>query len=491
MSNNRTGNVLVLVLFLMALLLATIVFIIDINTSLHVAVGVMYVVVILYSWLLPGRWFSVYVAVFCSILIVTDIVLAPPLIDDTRISGLNSIISLVVVWISAGLVTITKRSIEELESAHNELELEVKSRTAELQKSEASMKHMVSEIKDYAIFLLDTEGNIINWNRGGQRIQGYRSEEIIGKNSSVLYSKEERSKGKPRELLDIAIKNGYVKEEGYRLRKNSQPFMANVTITALHDSKGHVIGFSKIIHDLTNQKRQQERAQHARELEVKNKEMAQFAYVASHDLQEPLRTIIGLSNHLQNSYADKFDENGRKSLAYIVEATNRMSNLVKGLLDYSRIGKNKEMSLVDSDMVVQDIRTDLSSAIEQTGASFKVRQLPKISGYKVEFRLLMQNLISNALKFRQPAVSPSISIWAVEEIRHWKFAIKDDGIGIPKEQLKNVFVIFKRLHNRGKYDGTGIGLAHCQKIAEMHGGNIWVESTEGEGSIFFFTVLKV
>ena len=193
---------------------------------------------------------------------------------------------------------------------------------------------------------------------------------------------------------------------------------------------------------------------------------------------------------MQSEYAEKLDEEANMSLDFMVEATDRMSDLVKGLLDYSRIGKSNEMVIVNTCDTIKDITKDLSNAINRQNASITLGRLPTVKVFKTEIRLLFQNLISNAIKFQKEGVKPKVHISAEEDDVYWKFSLQDNGIGIPENEVLNVFGIFKRLNKRSNYEGTGIGLAHCEKIVHMHGGLIWVESKENEGSTFHFTILK-
>lgn len=217
----------------------------------------------------------------------------------------------------------------------------------------------------------------------------------------------------------------------------------------------------------------------------KNKELEQFAYVASHDLQEPLRTITSFTGLLAKRYEGKFDEAADTYLKYITQASTHMSTLVRELLEYSRIGRSSELEKVDTNLVLQNVIDDLNSKIKETEATFETQKLPVVRGYEMELRLLFQNLLSNALKFHKPGVAPHVKVSAEKESASWKFAFQDNGIGIAEQYQEKIFVIFQRLHNKRDYSGTGIGLAHCQKIVELHGGKIWLDSQLDKGTTFY------
>ncbi len=230
-------------------------------------------------------------------------------------------------------------------------------------------------------------------------------------------------------------------------------------------------------------------------LEAKNKELEQFAYIASHDLQEPLNTISSFIDLLAEDYKESFDDVGKESLNFIKDASVRMKKLIDALLEYSRLGRSKDYTSVDCNTVIFELKNDLKNRIERTGAKINVKDLPVVKGAEIELRLLFQNLISNGIKFCHADVTPEVTINCIkkedpENISNefWEFSVKDNGIGIPKKHQERIFAIFQRLHSRDQYEGTGIGLAHCKKIVESHGGTIWLSSNEEEGTTFYFTI---
>jgi signal transduction histidine kinase len=225
-----------------------------------------------------------------------------------------------------------------------------------------------------------------------------------------------------------------------------------------------------------------------RELLFKNKELEQFTFIASHDLAEPLNALTNFTQLLHNEYSGKLDEDGNASIDFIYHSAIRMKLLLKGLLDYSLLGKDSVVSAVDCNKIVSEVLSDLKDSIEGSKAKIAVQTLPVISGYPSELRFLFHHLINNAIKFRKKDVSPEINISVESTENERVFSIEDNGIGLKEQDKEKVFVIFKRMVKRDEYEGTGIGLAQCKKIVELHGGRIWVESEPGVGSRFIFTI---
>jgi signal transduction histidine kinase len=240
---------------------------------------------------------------------------------------------------------------------------------------------------------------------------------------------------------------------------------------------------SGISERLENSKRLKD---HTKALEIKNKELEQFAYVASHDLQEPLNTVVGFVKLFEGEYKEKLQGNAPQYLHFINEATDRMKQLIKALLDYSRIGRTQTAQLVDCNQILNEVVADLGALIQEKKVQINAAPLPTLKAYPVELKLLLQNLINNAIKFQKKDCIPEILITADKHGQGWQFAIKDNGIGIKPEFWDKIFVIFQRLHLRSEYDGTGIGLSQCSKITALHNGKIWVESEPEKGSTFYF-----
>ncbi len=257
----------------------------------------------------------------------------------------------------------------------------------------------------------------------------------------------------------------------------------------VRDANGKALYYEGMIADITERKWAEEQlAQRTTELSRSNAELQQFAYVASHDLQEPLRIVSSYAQLFESRYKDKVDEKGQKWIFYMVDASKRMQRLIEDLLTYSRVAtKGQEPSVTDSQKCLQDALANLKLAIERSGTDVTHDPLPAVMADRLQLTQLLQNLVGNAIKYRDHQ-RPTVHIGGQRDGVHWRFTIRDNGIGIDPKFHERIFGLFQRLHERGKYEGTGIGLAICKKIVERHGGQIWIESAEGKGSTFHFTL---
>jgi len=238
-------------------------------------------------------------------------------------------------------------------------------------------------------------------------------------------------------------------------------------------------------------------AERTRQLEIANKdlqfhlsELEQFSYVSNHDLQEPLRTLTQFTQLFSEKYAETLDGDGQKYLEFISKSATRMKLLVRDLFEYTLLGKESVITIIDCNIIVDAVLSDLEDSIKERNAKISVQKLPIVNGYETEMRLLFQNLITNAIKYQKQDMVPEIHISVESHEKEWVFSIEDNGIGIDQKYYEKIFIIFQRLHNRNEYEGTGIGLAHCKKIVEMHGGRIWVKANAGAGCTFLFTIPK-
>jgi len=339
-----------------------------------------------------------------------------------------------------------------------------------------------------AIISKDLNGIIISWNQGAQQMFGYSAQEIVGHPVARLIPPGRQSE--ENDILERVRRGERVQPfETVRLRKDGKEIQVSAAASPVKDAAGRVIGASKIARDITEQKRVQAELQKQRaELARSNSDLEQFAYAASHDLQEPLRAVAGCVHLLQARYGDQLDERAHEYMYHAVEGAARMQNLIDDLLSFSRLGTHgKKFQAVACESALENALKNLSVAIREKQAEIEHDPLPVVSGDLSQLSLLFQNLIGNALKFCG-AETPRIHIGAQDRQNEWEISVRDNGIGINPEYFQRIFVIFQRLHTRKDYPGTGMGLALCKKIVERHGGRIWVESESGEGTTFRFTL---
>jgi PAS domain S-box-containing protein len=368
-----------------------------------------------------------------------------------------------------------------------------------LKKSEERYHKMIEEVEDYAILLMDKSGIILNWNKGAEKIKGYREPEIIGKHFSVFYLPEDRNRRLPDRLIAEATRTGKALQEGWRMRKDGSRFWGSIVITALHDTVGNVIGFSKVTRDLTEKKLAEDKIrQYASELEFQNKELEQFAYAAAHDMKEPLRKIMFYNNYIADHAGGALSEKAHDYLTRSISAASRMQGLIDDLLTYSKASTfSHEMEKTDLNVIINEILQAHHATIEESKAVITIEPLPVIRVIPFQFTQLFDNLISNALKYRHPQRVPHISITAAQtevpiaehstEIAsgcYYKVTVTDNGVGFDPGYAGKIFEMFQRLHNQPSITGTGIGLAICKKIIQNHHGFIKAYGVPDEGASF-------
>jgi PAS domain S-box-containing protein len=480
-----------------------------------------------------------------------------------------------------------------------------------LQESEEQYRMLLNGIQDYAIFMMDPQGQIVSWNAGAERIKGYKADEIVGQNFSCFFPAEEIERGRPEEILRMTAASGRHEEQGMRVRKDGSQFLAAVTFTALRDPMGNLRGFSEFSHDLSERKESEARyrglleaapdamvvvnvageivllnvraekefgysrgellgqqvknivpegfaeriiadgtrsaaealaqqigtgieliglrkdgsefpieimlsplestegilvtsairdislrkeseetlVKTVRELKRSNDELQQFAYVSSHDLQEPLRMVSSYTQLLAKRYKGRLDSDADEFIAFAVDGCDRMQGLIQDLLVYSRAGSNgKALREISGENALKLALTNLRTTVEQSGAVVTHDALPAIKTDEAQLTQIFQNLVGNAIKYRR-AESPQVHVSASKNgDNEWIFSVRDNGLGIDPQYFDRIFILFQRLHGRDEFEGTGIGLAICKKILERLGGRIWVESQPEKGSTFYFAL---
>jgi PAS domain S-box-containing protein len=359
---------------------------------------------------------------------------------------------------------------------------------AALRESQAQLEALVHSALD-AIVGKTLNGTITAWNRGAEKLFGYSSSEALGESLQMLLP-EERANEESDILARIARGENVEHFETVRVRKDGKNVDVSVTISPIRDSGGAIVGASKIARDITERKRAEKKlAEKMAELARSNADLEQFAYVASHDLQEPLRMVAAYTQLLAERYRGKLDENADKFLGYASEGALRMQSLIQDLLAFSRVGRvGVARGRVDCDAAMEEVLLTLGPAIHESGAVVTHGALPVLWTDGPQIAQVFQNLIENAIKFRGKE-PPAISVQAEKTGGQWLFSVSDNGIGIAPEFAQSIFTVFQRLHTRAEYPGNGIGLAICKKIVEHCGGKIWVESQVGRGSTFKFTML--
>ena len=359
------------------------------------------------------------------------------------------------------------------------------------------------------IVALGSNGSIVLLNRRGYEVLGFGEEELLGRDwleTCVPFHCRAKARVTFRSLLDGDIASAEYFECEVLTRAGDERIIAWHS-TVIRDGSGEIIGTLSAGEDITERKRVEqalrrahdrleervqertaELADKTRELERSNRELEQFAYVASHDLQEPLRMVGSYTQLLARRYRGRLDKDADEFIGYAVDGVTRMQRLINDLLTYSRVGtKGREPEPTDSDAVLERALQNLQVAIEDNGAEVTHDRLPTVMADDRQLEQLLQNLVGNALKYHGEE-APRVHVSAARNNGNWEFAVRDNGIGIDPKYADRVFVIFQRLHNRTEYSGTGIGLAVCKKIVERHGGRIWLESEPGRGSTFRFTL---
>lgn len=358
----------------------------------------------------------------------------------------------------------------------------------------AGLYKEIENTKDYLSYILEHSADmiittqpdtkIIEFNKGAENMLGYKKEEVMGVTVEKFYV----DRGERKRLMERVNREGSVSNYETRLMaKDGRMVDINLTISQLRDKSGRVIGTVGISKDITEKKRLE------RELLQKNQELEDFVHTVSHDLQAPLRIIDGFSELLLEDYKEKLGKEGRKYLDFIKKNVKQMKTLIEDLLELSRLERMAfSCEQIDAALIIEDAKAELHHQLDKSKAELRITgQLPVISCDGRRIVRVLNNLISNSIKYVDAHTKPRIEIGCTDRRDYHEFYVKDNGIGIDKKYHEKIFDIFERLHIQEEYEGTGVGLAIVKKVIDMHKGKIWVESEEGGGgSTFFFTIPK-
>lgn len=382
-----------------------------------------------------------------------------------------------------------QQEIALLHAQQQQLTRQLQQLTEELnaRKNTVGQIDIVQVVSD-AIVVTDTQFRIISWNRAAETMYGWQEAEVLGQSLTALVNAVFLNETID-QVRETFLATGYWSGRVWQHRKDGTRMPILSAVTVIRSEDGRAIGSVAVNRDISDQLAIEEALrQRTRTLEARNEDLAQFAYVASHDLQEPLRMITAYLQLLSERYSGQLDEVADEFIDYALDGATRMRQLIIDLLAYAKIGRNDLVfTPVSLEDVLQQVLANLELRLQETQVTITHDPLPDITAEKTQMVQLFQNLISNAIKFRNLA-NPVIHIVARQEPGQWVIQVRDNGIGIDPKMSERVFTIFQRLHTRQQYPGTGIGLAICKKIVQTHGGTIWVKSEPGEGATFSFTL---
>mgnify|MGYP003384631033 CR=1 FL=1 len=376
----------------------------------------------------------------------------------------------------------------------------------QLRDSEKRLRLIIENSYD-AFIAFDASGEIKGWNMQAENTFGWQSEEILGAQLANTIIPQRFLAAHKRDMFNLMTRGtGKLlnrRAEMQLMRKDGREIPVEIALFSIRvdDSTERYCAF---LHDISARRDMEQRhkewndelegrvQERTEELRRSNAELHQFAKVASHDLQEPIRAIQGYAQLLAKRYKDKLDTDANEFIDFILDGCNRMVKLIQAVLQHAAIGTSdiKAVQFVDCRLVLEEALANLRAAIEESGTRVIVGEMPTAVANRTEMVQLFQNLIGNAIKYRQPNRNHEIHVSCEANVHEWVFSVRDNGIGIDPRYTDKIFDMFARLHGKTQYSGTGIGLAICKKIVETHGGRIWVESELGNGSIFLFTILR-
>jgi PAS domain S-box-containing protein len=355
-----------------------------------------------------------------------------------------------------------------------------------LREREELLRSIFDRLQD-VFFHLDLEGNLRMVSPSVKSMLGYDPEEVLGWHVSAFYKVPQDHQ----QLRDALWNQGAVHDHHLLMRrKDGSELHASVTARSVLDGEGNPLGAEGIVRDVTERELSQERLRETlEELERSNQELENFAYIASHDLQEPLRMVTSYLELLGDRYGDRLDDKAQTYMDFAVDGALRMRQLIDDLLAFSRVKTTgQDFAHVDLSELLEEVQHDLQPALRESGGELHLPEAPPpVYGDPSQLRQLFQNMIGNALKFRGDR-SPLVRVGIEQQEEHWLLWCQDNGIGMDPTNTDRIFTIFQRLHTRREYEGNGVGLAICKRIVERHGGTIWVDTEPGAGSTFYFTL---
>lgn len=342
-------------------------------------------------------------------------------------------------------------------------------------------QHLMDELQDYAIFMLDNDGVIQTWNAGVKNVIGYEESEFIGQHFSLIFTPEDNSVGLPKAELSKADSEGRAQDERWHRKKNGREFWASGLLTRINDETGTPIGYAKIIRDQTKDKLlEEELVKQSNALATANRELANYAGVVSHDLNAPLQTIYGFANELRRS--ESINDDAKESLEYIAKGAEKMLGLVTQLLQESTQVAQPDSALIETDAVLQEVLLNLGSLIQETGAKVTNDNLSPVWCGKTTLSRMLQNILENAMKYRATGRAPEIHVSTETKGDGVILKIADNGMGVPLEMRERIFTKF--FQSNTTQGGKGIGLAVCKEMMENLGGHISAKNNSPHGTIF-------
>jgi len=388
---------------------------------------------------------------------------------------------------------------------NDELEMRIRERSAELIESEQRFRLMVDNLRDYCIYFMDAAGVITDWTDSAQRMDGYPPAQMQGKHFGVLFNSTDAQIGQAEanKVLRLAASRGQHDGQTWHTRKDGTRYWAHSVLIALRDNGGELRGFAKINRDMTDAKRlndllrnindelEQRVVERTEQLVAANRDLESFSYSVSHDLRSPLRHIASFVTLLEEHLGERVDEVSARYLSTISSSARHMSQLIDGLLAFSRLGRAAiNLTPVDLKLLVSTAVAQMEH--ETTGRVVEwviAPDLPVVHADALLLREVWANLLGNAVKYTRPRERAVIEItWQMDPVLGYVFSVRDNGVGFDTKYSQKLFGVFQRLHRATEFEGTGIGLALTRRIVERHGGSIWAESQPGHGSVFHFSL---